>query len=73
MAIIEDCLSTDKYKTSNVIVEVDRKKAIHRAIKEAEEGAVILVAGKGHEDYQIIGTEKKNFSDIECIKESLSE
>ncbi|MCH2535215.1 MAG: UDP-N-acetylmuramoyl-L-alanyl-D-glutamate--2,6-diaminopimelate ligase [Bdellovibrionales bacterium] len=75
MTIIEDCLTTDKYtaKSSNVIVEVDRKKAIHRAINEAEEGAVILVAGKGHEDYQIIGTEKKNFSDIECIKESLSE
>lgn len=75
MAIIEDCLTTDKYnpKSSNVVVEVDRKKAIQRAIKDAPEGAVILVAGKGHEDYQIIGTEKIQFSDIDCIKESLNE
>ena len=46
-----------------VLVEADRAKAIALAVSTAREGDIILIAGKGHEDYQIIGTEKRNFDD----------
>ncbi|MEZ4872495.1 MAG: UDP-N-acetylmuramoyl-L-alanyl-D-glutamate--2,6-diaminopimelate ligase [Bdellovibrionales bacterium] len=54
---------------SKVCIEVDRRTAIHRAMREADPGDVILVAGKGHEDYQIIGNEKIDFSDRDVIQE----
>ena len=41
----------------------DRKKAIEFAIKTAQRDDIVLIAGKGHEDYQIIGTQKFDFSD----------
>jgi UDP-N-acetylmuramoyl-L-alanyl-D-glutamate--2,6-diaminopimelate ligase len=44
-------------------VELDRAKAIERGVLLAEAGEVVLIAGKGHEDYQIIGTEKRPFDD----------
>ena len=47
------------------IVEPDRAKAIAMAIGEARAGDVVLIAGKGHENYQIFGTEKRHFSDVE--------
>ena len=43
--------------------EVDRAKAIRRAVALARRGDIVLIAGKGHEDYQIIGTEKRPFDD----------
>ncbi len=51
-----------------VIVIVDRRQAIKTACALAQKGDVLLVAGKGHEDYQIIGTEKHHFDDREEIK-----
>jgi UDP-N-acetylmuramyl-tripeptide synthetase len=51
---------------------VDRREAIHRAIEEARAGDLVLIAGKGHEDYQIIGTEKRHFDDREVALEALS-
>lgn len=51
----------------------DRREAIKRAIDIYESGDVIIVAGKGHEDYQIIGTEKIHFDDKEVIEEILSQ
>jgi UDP-N-acetylmuramoyl-L-alanyl-D-glutamate--2,6-diaminopimelate ligase len=50
----------------------DRQEAIHEAIKEARENDVVLVAGKGHEDYQIIGDRILHFSDSEVIEEFLN-
>ena len=47
------------------LVEPDRAKAIDLAIKEARAGDVLLIAGKGHENYQIFGKEKRHFSDAE--------
>jgi UDP-N-acetylmuramoyl-L-alanyl-D-glutamate--2,6-diaminopimelate ligase len=41
----------------------DRAEAIRQAIAEAEAGDVVVVAGKGHEDYQVVGTETRPFSD----------
>jgi UDP-N-acetylmuramoyl-L-alanyl-D-glutamate--2,6-diaminopimelate ligase len=54
---------------SNFTVEIDRRTAISKAIRSAKPGDLILVAGKGHEDYQIIGTEKIHFDDREVILE----
>ena len=56
---------------SSPIVEPDRKKAIHRAIETAEDGDVVIIAGKGHEDYQILGREKIHFDDREHAGEAL--
>lgn len=49
-------------------VEVDRARAIELAVGIAEPGDTILIAGKGHEDYQIIGTEKRPFDDREVAR-----
>ncbi len=53
------------------IVELDRAKAIALAVAEARAGDVVLIAGKGHEDYQIIGTEKRPFDDRVEAKRAL--
>lgn len=47
----------------------DRRKAIHAAINQAYSGDIILVAGKGHEKTQIVGTQEFIFDDIEVAKE----
>ncbi|MBR3678376.1 MAG: UDP-N-acetylmuramoyl-L-alanyl-D-glutamate--2,6-diaminopimelate ligase [Alistipes sp.] len=46
----------------------DRHEAVKTAVMLAERGDIILLAGKGHENYQIIGTEKQPFSDKEVVK-----
>ena len=51
----------------------DRREAIRTALMTAPQGAVILVAGKGHEDYQIIGEVKTHFDDKEVIAETFEE
>lgn len=50
----------------------DRKEAIRTAIITAKDGSTILLAGKGHETYQIIGTEKAHFDEREIINEIIS-
>ncbi len=52
-------------------VELDREKAIAGAIAMAEKGDIILIAGKGHEEYQIIGAKKIPYSDIKTVKKIL--
>jgi UDP-N-acetylmuramoyl-L-alanyl-D-glutamate--2,6-diaminopimelate ligase len=47
----------------------DRAQAIDAAIDEARNGDIVLVAGKGHEDYQIVGQERRPFSDRERLRE----
>lgn len=49
----------------------DRKEAIYRAIEMAEKDDVILIAGKGHEDYQIIGDKKLHFDDRDAAREAI--
>jgi len=71
MAIIEDILAGIKDK-SKVIVEEDRRRAIEIAIGLAKEGDVVVVAGKGHEDYQEIKGVKYPFKDSQVVKEALS-
>lgn len=55
-----------------VLREVDRRKAIALGIQTMRSGDALLIAGKGHEDYQVIGTEKHHFSDFEVVRECLS-
>lgn len=54
-------------------LEVDRKQAIRKAVAMAEVADVVLIAGKGHEDYQIIGSERRPFSDQEEAARAASE
>lgn len=49
----------------------DRRLAIEQAVREARTSDMILIAGKGHEDYQIIGTQKFHFDDREVAREAL--
>jgi UDP-N-acetylmuramoyl-L-alanyl-D-glutamate--2,6-diaminopimelate ligase len=53
---------------SKLMTIVDRAEAIRTAVSNARPGDVVLVAGKGHEDYQVIGKEKIHFSDREVIE-----
>jgi len=55
----------------NVIEEVDRKKAIGLALDVLKPGDALLIAGKGHEPYQIIGDTKYPFSDQQVVREYL--
>jgi UDP-N-acetylmuramoyl-L-alanyl-D-glutamate--2,6-diaminopimelate ligase len=55
-------------KTGFLVIP-DRKSAITRAVSLAHPGDVVLVAGKGHEDYQIVGTKKLAFSDQEALRQ----
>jgi UDP-N-acetylmuramyl-tripeptide synthetase len=50
----------------------DRREAIERAINEARAGDLVVIAGKGHEDYQIIGRETFHFDDKEVAREALA-
>ena len=51
----------------------DRRKAIQFVVNEAKEGDVILIAGKGHETYQIIGQEIFDFDDRIVAREAIEE
>jgi len=53
------------------LIEADRAKAIQLAINMAEPGDMVVIAGKGHENYQIIGDEKHNFNDREQARNAI--
>jgi len=63
----------DGYQQKTYIVEPDRKKAIKLAIETARPGDIVLIAGKGHEDYQVLGTQKIHFDDREEANNALKE
>ena len=68
--IINDMLAgLDQKQMKKVLSIVDRREAIRTACMLAEKGDVILIAGKGHEDYQEIKGVKQHFDDKEVIKE----
>ena len=49
----------------------DRRQAIEQALAGARAGETVLIAGKGHEDYQIVGTERLSFSDRDVAQNLL--
>lgn len=72
-AIIEDILTGIKGSKVRKIVETDRTKAIRAALEEAETDDIVLLAGKGHETYQIFGTEKIHYDEREVVRDILSD
>ena len=68
-AILDDMVAGVGTAT-NYLRITDRREAIRTASMLAKPGDIILIAGKGHEDYQIIGTEKHHFDDREQIREA---
>jgi len=60
----------DALRGKVALAEADRRRAIEYALHTAQSGELVLLAGKGHEPYQIVGTEKLPFSDIEVVKEA---
>jgi UDP-N-acetylmuramoyl-L-alanyl-D-glutamate--2,6-diaminopimelate ligase len=69
-AIVDEILAGIEDR-SRVVVEIDRKRAIDLAIRAARGGDIVLLAGKGHEDYQIIGDRKIEFDDRQVAREAL--
>jgi len=55
----------------NWIRIADRRKAIFHAIENAKAGDIVLIAGKGHEDYQIIGDKIIHFDDVEVARDAI--
>jgi UDP-N-acetylmuramoyl-L-alanyl-D-glutamate--2,6-diaminopimelate ligase len=55
------------------MVEHDRARAIQTALRRSGPGDVVLIAGKGHEDYQIYGTVRRPFRDQAVVSEQLQE
>ncbi len=68
--IIDDVLKGVK-KDSTYYVEIDREKAIAKAVSLAKKDDIIFIAGKGHETYQIIGKVKHHFDDREMVQKYL--
>ena len=60
---------TKDLEYSNYEIEYDRKEAIFKGINMMEPNDILLILGKGHEDYQIIGREKIHFDDREVVEE----
>ena len=67
--IIDDIKSGITSK--NIIIKQDRHAAIHYAVSQAKAGDIVLVAGKGHENYQLIGDTKYPFNDAEEVMQQL--
>lgn len=70
--ILEDVLAGIDPAIKPMVI-CDRATAIRTAILEAQPGDGVLIAGKGHEDYQILGTEKIHFDDREEAREALAQ
>lgn len=69
-SIISDIIAgLGEYDTSRVVVESDRKQAILQALAGLKDSEVLLILGKGDEEYQIIGDKKLSFSDKAIVRE----
>ncbi|MGB2821943.1 MAG: UDP-N-acetylmuramoyl-L-alanyl-D-glutamate--2,6-diaminopimelate ligase, partial [Phycisphaerae bacterium] len=72
-AIIEEiCAGLSAGGRSSVTIEPDRRKAIGLAVELAGGGDVVLIAGKGHETYQVLGDRRVHFDDVEEAAKAVS-
>ena len=65
---IIDEIESGLLMTTQVLKIIDRKDAIQHALSQADKQDIILIAGKGHEDYQLIGNERFAFSDQDVVR-----
>jgi len=70
-AILDD-LAAGLGETSHLRF-VDRREAIRAALEAAETGDTVVLAGKGHETYQVIGVEKQPFDERRIVRDALRE
>ena len=70
-AIIDQVLVGVEKENTPYVRITNRKEAIFYAVQHAQKDDVILLAGKGHEDYQVLGTEKVHFDEREIVAEAL--
>lgn len=73
MAIIEDIITGVKKSDGEYVTIPDRKEAIRYAVENGQENDIIIVAGKGHEDYQIVKGVKYHMDDRELVAEAKQE
>ncbi|KPJ53477.1 hypothetical protein AMJ39_04480 [candidate division TA06 bacterium DG_24] len=71
VAIIDEILDGIDRDRTPVGVEPDRRAAIEQALSAARAGDSVVIAGKGHEDYQILGSRRIHFDDRETVRELL--
>jgi len=71
LEIVRDVKAGFPKSYRNVLIEPDRKKAIYQAIEIAKNGDLVVLAGKGHEDYQIFKDKTIHFDDYEIAMEAL--
>ena len=71
MSIINAILDGMKGSKTPVKVIENRREAIAAALKLAQANDIVILAGKGHEDYQIIGKEKHHFDEREVVRDIL--
>ena len=72
-AIIQDIMvGINNTGNKNVRIIIDRKEAIHSALQDLAAGDTLILAGKGHENYQQVGPEKFHFDEREILSESLA-
>ena len=70
-ALITSAIADGVAPGSDFHIEHDRAAAIRGALDEARAGDAVLIAGKGHEDYQVIGHERRPFSDQAMVRAAL--
>jgi UDP-N-acetylmuramoyl-L-alanyl-D-glutamate--2,6-diaminopimelate ligase len=56
-----------------VLVELDRERAIRMAVCDANDDDIVVIAGKGHEDYQVHGTERRPFCDADVARRAIQQ
>jgi len=73
-SIIKDILSgVSNFNNYKILVEIERSQAIEKAKKNSSEGDIVLIAGKGHEDYQILRNKVIKFNDFKIAKKIFNE
>ena len=72
-AIIQDIVTGISKTSGKYEIEADRSKAIRLSVNMAKDGDTVLIAGKGHEDYQIFADKTIHFDDLEQARNAVIE